>query len=37
LDDKVVKPVLKFPGVLELLNADALDNDALKAAFKARM
>ncbi|RKY14416.1 MAG: ribose-5-phosphate isomerase [Planctomycetota bacterium] len=34
LDDKVLKPVLEFPGVTELLDADSIKDEKLKKALQ---
>ena len=36
LDERVVGPVLAFPGVLDLLQIDAIQDPALRAAFQSR-
>jgi ribose 5-phosphate isomerase RpiB len=37
LPDKVVKPVLSFPGVKEILNIDKIEEERLKNSLKNRM
>jgi ribose 5-phosphate isomerase RpiB len=37
LPDKVVKPVLAFPGVKEILNIDKIENDKIRDALNKRM
>lgn len=37
LPDDVVMPVLSYPGVVELIALDTLEDEALKAAFLSRM
>ncbi len=37
LDDKVIKPVLNYPGVKELINIDSIEDEQLKQAFIKRL
>jgi len=36
IDDQVINPILKFPGALELINIDSLEDKELKEALKYR-
>lgn len=37
LDDAVIRPVLKYPGVLELIDIDLVQDEELKEAFKRKI
>jgi ribose 5-phosphate isomerase RpiB len=37
LDDAILKPVLEFPGILQILDIDSVDNEELKDALKRRI
>jgi ribose 5-phosphate isomerase RpiB len=37
LPDEVLKPALEYPGIKELIDLEAIEDDRLKAAFLARM
>jgi len=36
IDDQIIKPVLNFPGALELIDIDSLEDEELKKALKRR-
>ena len=37
LPDDIIRPALEYPGIQELIDADTIEDDALKTAFLSRM
>lgn len=37
LEDKIIQPVLRFPGVLELIDIDSLEDEGLKEVLRRRI